>query len=56
MQLPSSHVVVTWSLVLVAIAMLWPLSPLFAVLLAVVHVAVTLVCPFWLIKLQRLKK
>ncbi|XP_020610418.1 phosphatidylinositol N-acetylglucosaminyltransferase subunit C-like isoform X2 [Orbicella faveolata] len=55
MQLPTSHVVVTWSLVLVAIAMLWPLSPLFAVLLALVHLAVTFVCPFWLIKLQRLK-
>ncbi|KAL9988601.1 hypothetical protein ACROYT_G003063 [Oculina patagonica] len=55
MQLPSSHVVVTWSLVLVAIVMLWPLSPLFAVLLALVHLAVTFVCPFWLIKLQRLK-
>ncbi|KAJ7377787.1 hypothetical protein OS493_026354 [Desmophyllum pertusum] len=56
MQLPSSHVVVTWALVLVAIAMLWPLSQLFAVLLAVVHLAVTFVCPYWLIKLQRLKK
>ncbi|XP_068688734.1 phosphatidylinositol N-acetylglucosaminyltransferase subunit C-like [Montipora foliosa] len=54
-QLPSSDVFVTWVLVLVAIAMLWPLSQLFAVLLVLVHLAVTFVCPFWLIKLQRLK-
>jgi len=55
MQLPLSDVFVTWALVLVALAMLWPLSQLFAVLLVLVHLAVTFVCPFWLIKLQRLK-
>ena len=56
MHLPSSDKFVTWVLVLVAIAMLWPLSQLFAVLLVLVHLAVTFVCPFWLIKLQGLKK
>lgn len=55
MQLPSSDVFVTWTLLLVAIAILWPLSQLFAALLFLVHLAVTFVCPFWLIKLQRLK-
>ncbi|RMX45830.1 hypothetical protein pdam_00015619 [Pocillopora damicornis] len=55
MQLPSSHVVLTWTLVLIAVAMLWPLSQLFALLLALVHLAVTFLCPFWLIKLQRFK-
>ncbi|CAH3114118.1 unnamed protein product [Porites lobata] len=55
MHLPSSDILLTWTLVFVAIAMLWPLTQLFAVLLVLVHLAVTLVCPFWLIKLQRLK-
>ncbi|CAH3025571.1 unnamed protein product, partial [Porites evermanni] len=55
MHLPSSDIFLTWTLVFVAIAMLWPLTQLFAVLLVLVHLAVTLVCPFWLIKLQRLK-
>lgn len=55
MQLPSSHVLVTWTLVLIAVAMLWPLSQLFALLLALVHLAITFFCPFWLIQLQRFK-
>ncbi|KXJ29611.1 Phosphatidylinositol N-acetylglucosaminyltransferase subunit C [Exaiptasia diaphana] len=49
------HVPLTLMLLVVVTCLLYPISVLFAVLLVLVHVTVTIVCPLWFVQLQSLK-